>query len=419
MKKLMLILVLNVTLLFSPPPTPGTTDPNGRYVRLGKSAGFYLNPDTYHFIFPAIRPEELLEQNAQRQSRPLYILAGSAVGYTITILTWPIRSQLKNLYKGFWRGIYPREDILLIGNFYLAFLLLNMLVLWLSLLLFEKIFLRMIPLCRASEISMILLMVFIVSNQVTKTFFWAVHQQMFTFLTPLVCIYLLMRGSELESPLPFLKMAGVFFLAGLCLLIYGNFLLLLPCLIYSYIMQARQLILHKGWPRIFSWSILLCFIFFIPTLAWIGALQLGGIEYYSFELKHYHQLVWIKESLDISWTQFLQQLKLNTSYFIGTLKDLLIFLGFTLGIFTFSKFRLHLRSQEFQHIALVFFLFFLFFWLLGYYKERLIDTFIPIILCFWIITMKDNVINGKAIFFLSSLALVWHCYVLTSYGPFT
>src|SRR4029077_21092530 len=104
MKKLFLILILNVSLLFSPAPIAGTTDPNGRYVSLNRYAGFFLNPDTYGYIFPAISPKQLMQPSAQRQSRPLYILACSAIGYSITFLTTPIHRQLLNFYRKFWRG---------------------------------------------------------------------------------------------------------------------------------------------------------------------------------------------------------------------------------------------------------------------------------------------------------------------------
>src|SRR5450631_2953395 len=200
MKKLLFILVLNISLLFSPPPIAGTTDPNGRYISLNRFAGFFLNPDTYGFIFPAIHPKLLFEDHALRQSRPLFILAGSAVGYSITFLSWPIHRQLQNLYRKFYRGIYPKENILLIGNFYLGFILLNILVLWMALYFFEKIFYILINCPKTEVLAMYLLMVFVISNPVTKAFFWTVHQQMFAFLTPLLCFYILLRFRQSESP---------------------------------------------------------------------------------------------------------------------------------------------------------------------------------------------------------------------------
>src|SRR5450631_1184016 len=200
MKKLLFILVLNISLLFSPPPIAGTTDPNGRYISLNRFAGFFLNPDTYGFIFPAIHPKLLFEDHALRQSRPLFILAGSVMGYSVTFLSWPVHQQLQNFYGKFYRGIYGKENILLIGNFYLGFILLNILILWLALFLFEKIFYILVKRPETENVSMYLLMVFIVSNPVTKAFFWTVHQQMFAFLTPLLCFYILLRFRNSNSP---------------------------------------------------------------------------------------------------------------------------------------------------------------------------------------------------------------------------
>jgi hypothetical protein len=112
---------LNISLLFSRAPVAVTKDPNGRYINLNRFAGFFLNPDTYEYIYPAISPLQLIRPFAQRQNRPLYILAGTAMGYSITFFTWPVHSQLLNIYRKFWRGTYPQDRILLTGNFYLGY----------------------------------------------------------------------------------------------------------------------------------------------------------------------------------------------------------------------------------------------------------------------------------------------------------
>ena len=138
MKKLILILLLNISLLFSPSPVPGTTIAYGRYVSLNRHAGFFINPDAYGFILPAISPKQLFEYQSQRQNRPLFVIAGSAIGYTINFLTYPIHRPLLELYGKFWRGAYPKEKIISLGNFYLGFILLNILILWLSLFYLKK-----------------------------------------------------------------------------------------------------------------------------------------------------------------------------------------------------------------------------------------------------------------------------------------
>ncbi|HEY4935310.1 MAG TPA: hypothetical protein VII44_01945 [Puia sp.] len=418
MKKLLFILILNVSLLFSPPPKAGTTDPNGRYISLTRYAGFFLNPDTYGFIFPSIHPKQLLEYHAQRQNRPLFILAGSAMGYSITLLTWPFHKQLLHLYEKFWRGAYTEEKILFIGNFYAGYVLLNILVLWISLFLFEKIFYLLVVRTDAPVFSMFLLMVFIASNPVTKAFFWTVHTQMFAFLTPLLCIYILFRVTLLQTALSFLRLAGFFLTGGVLLLVYGNFILLVPSLLYAVMYQWKKFDDLKNWRTVLIKVCILTLLFFIPTICWIGILKWIGIDYYNFEMKVFHHLVWIPETLHRSFGSFIYQLGLNTLAYFKTMWLLLILILFSMIIFISGKIRISWENDFMRETLFVFLYFFLFYWLLGAYFERLTLTLIPLFGCFWVVVVGQKITAKKMIYVLSSLAMGWHLYVLMSYGPF-
>jgi hypothetical protein len=418
MKKLLIILILNISLLFSPSPVPGTTDPNGRYVHLNRQMGFFLNPDTYGFILTAIDPSQLFADKNLRQARPLFILIGTATGYTINLLTSPFHHKLIEFYRKFWRGIYPERLILLMGNFYLGYFLLNVLVLWLSLYLFEKVFDLLVTPGRPANYVKYILMVFIVSNPITKAFFWTVHQQMFAFLTPLLCIYLLLRLCRLKSPFSLLEWASAFFAGGILLLVYGNFLLLLPVLIYAFCQSVQ-------WDRfknriVFLPEILgMVLIFFTPTLLWIGLLKLNGTAYYFFETNYYHELVWIPESIQQSPALFFHRLGIFTLEYLNTMKWLVIMIVFSLIIFFTIKIKISLSSEPVRNTVFIFGCFFLFYWLLGFYDERLTNTLIPIFICFWIAAIGNKISTRKMIIVSGSLAITWHLYVLLSYGPFS
>jgi hypothetical protein len=419
MRKLLLIMVLNICLLFSPQPKTGTTDPNGRYISLNSYAGFFLNPDTYGFIFPAIHPSLLFENRALRQSRPLYILAGSALGRSITFLSWPLHQQLFRFYGKFWRGTYPRENILLIGNFYLGYFFLNILILWTALFLFEKIFNILVRRTERSQFCAYLLKVFIASNPITKAFFWTVHQQMFAMLTPLLCIYILFRLCQPERVDSLLHMAGFFFIAGLLLLMYGNFLLMLPALLYCFLYQKIKTVRSGFGTTIFLRCVLLIILFFIPTICWISILRLKGVVYYSFEVNYYHQLIWIPETLNRSFSQFIRQFLSNSFHYILTMKQLLILSVFSIILLGSGKIYISRTENFFVSILFVLLSFFLFYWLLGFYEERLTDTLIPLIICFWVVMIRQKIVTARYIYLLSSLALTWQMYVLFSYGPFS
>ncbi|MBC8085292.1 MAG: hypothetical protein H7Z21_19005, partial [Hymenobacter sp.] len=88
-----LILAAALSFLFSPPPqTPDEFW--GLYIPLGERAGFILNKDSYGYIQAAEEPGRLLRQSEERQSRPLYVLLGTAVGYPLrAVLPVFVREQ--------------------------------------------------------------------------------------------------------------------------------------------------------------------------------------------------------------------------------------------------------------------------------------------------------------------------------------
>ena len=264
---------------------------------------------------------------------------------------------------------------------------------------------------------MVLLMVFIASNPVTKAFFWTVHQQMFAFLTPLLCIYILVRFKTIEYPVSLMQTAFIFILGGLLLLVYGNFILLLPSLLFAVI--AREKKGHpNNWLSLLLKTGLLTGLFFVPTLAWIEILHINGIEYYNFEMKVFHHLVWIPETLHQSFELFFQQLMANTIAYFLTMREILIWIVSSIIIFLFGKISLSGNHRYIPETVYVFLYSFLFYWMLGAYFERLTYTLIPILICFWLVVLGRQITGRRITFILGSLALSWHLYMIMSYGPF-
>jgi hypothetical protein len=413
MRKLALLLLLNISLLFAPSPGPQDTV-CGRYVHLTGYAGFTLNADTYGFIKPAIRPGMLFEPQSQRQSRPLFILAGSAAGYTWYYITLPFKKYLYNLYSSFSRGIYPQHFIYPFGTFYISFVLLNLLVLWLSLYVFEKIYLLVQG---KRDVAMYALMVLIASNPVTKGFIWAVHQQMFTLLTPLWCVYVLMKMNKRESVIPFTYSATMAFAGGLLLLVYGNFLMLLPTLLVGFNLNYTRHRPGYRWLSLTACNALLILLFLLPTMSWIGLLKINGITYYSFEFGAYRQLVWIKDLLSISPGAFFSMFAQHTISYLGTMKDVLIILAGSGVVWWVARARPKMDNHV-MAVLVVLGLFFIFYWLLGFYANRLTFVLVPVICCLLVVIGKQTLHQKPVPYILIASVLAWHLYVLFSKGPF-
>ena len=155
-----------------------------------------------------------------------------------------------------------------LGTFYIGFILLNMLILWSSLYLLEKIAEKYLVPSPASKIAVFCLYIFIGSNPVTKTFFWTVHQQMFTLFTPMLCVYLLTKFRKSIQIHYLKKVAWLFFGGGMLLLVYGSFLMLLPtlmfCLYAGYLSLSRP---FKGKHQLLV-TVFMLVLFFLPNCCW-------------------------------------------------------------------------------------------------------------------------------------------------------
>jgi hypothetical protein len=301
------------------------------------------------------------------------------------------------------------------ANFYIAFILINITILWLSLFLFEKICTTIFSTEKLPVYSMYALMVFIVSNPVTKVFFWAVHQQMFAFFTPLFCVYILLNLIKKGALLNYGRLILLSFTSGILLLVYGSFILLLPVLVFGFCNNYLRFNKNKL-PGLLSKSLLLIMLFAIPTVAWILFLKTNGVNYYNFEITEYRQLIWIKDSLTTGtfWKSSLE----NTLRYIATLKYIFSFLAAFFIVLFAPRIKLFKYDMAVKGTLFIFLSFFLFYLILGFYQERLSYTLIPIILCLFIIFCKEDLYKKKMVYILCSFAVCWHLYVLLSYGPF-
>lgn len=417
MRILILIFVITLSFLLSPAPRENEKNACGRYVRINGSAGFMLNPDTYGFLLPAITPDSLVQPRAQRQGRPLFILMGSAVGYTLHYISSPFHSSLNNLYKKFWTGAYPESMMYKLGNFYVGFIIINILVLWLSLYLFQKIFLLITGHSNKPLLVLISFMVFIASNQVTKVFFWTPHMQMFTFFTPLLCIYIALKLNHSRELISFKKLCWLSLASGFLLLVYGNFLLLLPVLLYCF-SRNYKLFKEHNLPPLAAKNLLLVLLFALPLLAWMYILTLFHTTYYNFEIDQYRQLIWVKDTLSDSWDLFWATFRYFTQSYIKTMGDSAIVFLFALVVMLLARDRPMKKDINVFSISMVLLVFFLFYWILGFYRERLSYSFVPGIICLLSAICRDSWNQIKLVYIVGVAALCWHLYNVMSYGPF-
>lgn len=405
------LLLLLATLSFWFSPAPLTEDEYcGTYLHLGPHAGFTANCDGFVYMEDARHPVHLLEPREVRQSRPLFILLGTAVGYPAT---WAVRAaQRAGLLPERVMQKLPAKYRPLLG-FYIGYVLLNYVVLLGALLLFRHLYYRLTA-GQGSRWILAALLVFLVSNQIIKAFFWTVHQQMFTFLVPLLLLYVVLQLHELPQWRAWLP--GLAVLGGLLALVYGSFVLALPVLLYEAWRQQKAKPVITAFARL----ALLIGLFALPTLLWIGLLKLRGVAYYNHEAEAYGQLVWLRASWQRPLPEFLALATHNFRLFLQTLPAVGPFLLVALGLTGWLRLR-HPKQSGYPlpQLGALLLLQLGFLAGLGYYKERLTFMLVPLLLLVLAVVLARLPVRRSAGWAVGMAALGWHLWQVLRYGPFS
>lgn len=402
------LLLLAATLSFWFSPAPLTDDEYcGTYLHLGPHAGFTANCDGFVYMEDARHPAHLLEPREVRQSRPLFILLGTLVGYPTT---WAVQGlQSSGLLPAQVVQKLPAKYQPLLG-FYIGYVLLNYAVLLAALLLFRHLYYRLTA-GQGSHLVLTALLVFLVSNQITKAFFWTVHQQMFTFLVPLLLLYVLLQLRE--SPQRQAWLPGLAVLGGLLALVYGSFVLALPVLLYGACLQREKQITVGFLLRL----VLLISLFLLPTLSWIALLKLRGVTYYNHEAEAYGQLVWLRAAWQQPLPDFLQLAGRNLFQFLATLPAIGPFLVVAAGLLLWPQRPERTRSPS-RCIGALLLLQTGFLVALGYYKERLTFMLVPLLLLLVAVLLVRLPGRWVGVWAVAA-ALGWHAWQVLRYGPFS
>jgi hypothetical protein len=424
----LLILFVNISFLFSGPPDP--IGPNSycphQYVRLNACMGVPVNCDEFTFIGAAVRPAYLKEQGFQRQSRPGYILLGTITGYTIYYALYPFHTKIQLLANQHLAGQFSPPELqkaILYGSVYAGFIILNIIILFISMLIFEKSIILISGNWKNKPWLLWMCLILLISNQVSKTFFWTAHQQMFTILTPLACLYtglIIQKNKSGRRKILVLSLYG-----GLLFLVYGNFLLLLPSIVFSYFLNLKDQKTLLGMSSLIT-ALMAGIIFFLPIALWIIYLKMTGVTFYSHEFSAFRQFVWIKDSLKISFSYFSTILYNNTTDFLKTSGSLflsLLFLGAVLlcrlepgkpaGIKIINQ-------KNFAGNKILFFSFLsfiIFLWLIGYYADRLTFTLSPLLLFATVRFINAENLRIRTQWILASIIIALHLYTVLFNAP--
>ncbi|HNE49932.1 MAG: hypothetical protein U0T31_04920 [Chitinophagales bacterium] len=384
------LLILLTTILFLFAPKPAGNQYCGTYFRINKMMGFLINCDSHQYILLSMHPSKLLSKDsvARRQNRPLYIALTYVIGKPIEYVLFAVYNGNENVHlkldkllnstkllKRLELSSFEKQDkyttaannstlILQMIAFYVAYLLLNFLVLLLSVYLFEV----MLEQFQIQQKIIHLLSIVLIANTIVKDAIYSAHEQMFLFLTPISIVYVLHHYLYKKQNR---KIYGLTFLFGLGCLTYGSFVLYLPALWLLLFYQDKTIKTIYANRMIY---VIHAFLFLLPTIAWIVACKQISGQYYNHEVVNFRELVWMIDALKIGVVEFIKTFIFNLLHF------LLIFLK---AVFPFLLvyFILWNINRPFENsgkyatlftvLISCFIVFNAFFALLGYYAYRL------------------------------------------------
>ncbi|MBC8082803.1 MAG: hypothetical protein H7Z21_06275, partial [Hymenobacter sp.] len=208
---------------------------------------------------------------------------------------------------------------------------------------------------------------------------------------------------------------GLALAAGVLPLLYGNFVLLLPVLLYA--------LWQQGGRR--AWSLLLLGagmtgLFLLPTGIWVGALHVRGVTYYNHEMVRFRQLVWLFDAAQGTRSEFLAEVGRRALAFVRTLGGVAVLLVAAPLLGAVARWRGRPGPYPaLAHDALwLLGLFAAFLLALGYYSDRLTFTLQPLLLCLCATALARARLPWQRPVLLT-LAVAWHLYQVLSYGPFS
>ena len=411
---LIIILTANIFLLFSNNENKGSIEFDYNYIKINKYMGIRVNPDAFTFIGVAINPGYLFQPDYLRQSRPVYAIIGSVFGYSIYYATYPLHAFFeKEMEKSLTlHGTKSEKDKgVLYFCFYLGYILLNLSILLCSLLVFDRLIHLTSGYWKNGKLLYILTLLMIAGNHETKYFFWTPHQQLFNILTPLLSLY---AGIKIiQNNIRPAKLFLYSFLSGCALLIYGNFLLLFIIILASclYIYSKSNQLNYRA---IIIRLAIMILLFSIPTVSWILLLKFKEINFTSSELNVYRQFIWIADAVKISPQHLLYCGSVNTWYFLQTFGSILLPLllpAITILHSLKNNISLSVLTQRIAIIPLLICAaYVLFFWLLGYYADRLTFSLVPFILYYFTLLINQQKVDKKlqyALILITSISFLW------------
>jgi hypothetical protein len=266
----------------------------GRILNIVMNFNVLVNCDSAVFMKDAQNPSRLFNGQSVYQDRPGHAGVIWVVGNILKIVGFP--NQTREIIGT--SGVATQYESI----FYISFVLANFIIL------LTAVFLSLQFMgewnSRSNNFSgfsiAIIVVMVVAANELTKTFFWTPHSQMFNILLPVLALVMIEQRKGINNLKSFLFASALIF--GL-MFFYPLFGILFSILIF-----AKYANLFK--------RIVILQLFIITFLLYSKIINSVGGSYSNFALEHYRQYVWIFDSLANGNLQ--EKLSANLKAFIFT-----------------------------------------------------------------------------------------------------
>jgi len=349
-----LIVVATHAMLLAPTPPPGSHCVETQHV--SGPLEMVLSCDSQQFVASAREPAILLQYESWNQARPLGVMVAS-------LLTRVEAVVLKNRYL---YGVRLQPG-------WLPYIVLNFLLLLVSLMIFKRL---NAPATVTGAAAVAVLSVFLVFSDVVKGFFWSAHTQMWNVLMPLLSISL--AYSFLRRPVrSWLFMAATGLLLGIGLLAYGSLIVCAVSAVIAILLGVRINHEHPALPPLIGKLFVFFVAFAAPLLTWIAFVTRRTGVFFSPEAKIFRQFVWVADAWHAGELALRSRIFLTdfSVHLVQVLWPSLLLLAIVLFVQVASPDRLRETIRERSHLVIaagiVFAVCLVFFYLMGFYRNRL------------------------------------------------
>ena len=396
-----------------------------RNFEINSYLGHSMNCDSADWMLNASDPSRLLDEESIRQPRPGLIT-------TVHIFTYPLDFIFKIF--GFF-GDYPKkteinlnydQSEILYEKFhprliYLSYALVNFFIIILILKLAFEIFNLSIFNSRDYQQITAWLLIFLVFNNITNQFFWSPSTKLFNLLCGVFTIKYMIR--IVEEKINHTELLMIFLVLGVSLLFYGVFIVSYSCLLFFYFFKN-----YKDDPlRSLSYILMFSVIFISPFLIWYAYIQSINSDFYFQVFREHNSVIWfidliLKKEFGNAMLKFYD----NSSFFIsGFIKQywFLILLFFTNISIFFKNINFSIKNSVVLASLFYFFIYTIFFSLVGYLPLNISAGLIVPILIIFIFIIKQNYKNclRKKTFIITNAFtfFVFCIWSIQKFGPYS